>query len=106
MKYFSLILLIISFCANAGNYTCTGKIDAINQPFNGEVIINSTQLFGNGAGRTICNLTAPYTRANTVQPETCKAWLAKLLAAHARQIPIVLQYNDSVAGQSCASQQN
>lgn len=106
MKYFVFTSLIFSSCANAGVYSCAGKVDAISQPYNGEVIIISNQLFGNGVGRTICNLTSTYNRANSVNPETCKAWFAKLLSAQARQAPIVLQYNDTVSGQVCTAQPN
>ncbi len=106
VKYVFLSLLFFVASSNAGVYSCAGKVDAISQPYNGDVILISNQLFGNGVGRTICSLGGPYARANTVQPDTCKAWLAKLIAAQARQASIVLQYNDTVAGQTCASQQN
>lgn len=99
----SLMLVVASVNCFAGNYTCTGKVDSINQPYNGDVIISSVSLYGNAGGRTICNLQQPYTNINTVGAETCKAWLAKLLSAQARQANLTVQYNDNLA-QSCGGQ--
>ena len=98
-----LASVIYTLPATAAMYTCTGKIDGINQPYSGEVSIVSMALYGNGGGRTICNLSQPYTKGGlTVSPDTCKAWLAKLLSAQARQASLTIQYNDSLS--NCNSQ--
>jgi hypothetical protein len=108
MKILSICVLIVLVTttthAVAGAYTCSGKIDGINQPYNGDVSVVSAALFGGSVGgRTICNISQPYTKgAQTVSPETCRAWLAKLLSAQARQTPLVFQYNDNL--NSCAEQ--
>ena len=95
------VILLIGGITNSAHaaYTCTGKIDAINQGHDGSVSITSTAMYGNSQGRKICDLSIEW---NGVSPDTCKGWLSKLLSHEARSEEITLQYND--ANTACSDQ--
>ncbi len=101
MKILTALFIAVIFSSNAAYaaYSCTGKIDSINQPNSGGISIMSYSLYGDPQGRTICFLTQEYKGVNT---ETCKGWLAKLLSFEARGKDITVQYNDSRS--SCTNQ--
>ena len=96
--YLALALMTTSNIVSA-QYTCTGKIERINQGYNGNISVVSSSIYGDTQGRTICSLNA---ERNGVSIETCKGWLSKLLSHEARGVNITIQYNDATT--SCDAQ--
>lgn len=40
----------------SATYVCTGKVESISQPWDGSITLVSSQIYGDGVGRTICNI--------------------------------------------------
>jgi len=102
MKLFQSVLIYIFSIFHsvlASGATCEGKIDRIQVTKVGGVQLISIDLYGNGVGRTLCNLSVEWKGAT---PEACQNWHAKLLAHQAQSKRIRIQYNDSFA--SCSDQ--
>ena len=97
-RLFLIIVLSLSVNITYAAYTCAGKIEHINQAYEGSISIISTQAFGNTLGRTICNLNAEWKGIST---EVCKGWLSKALSIQAQQKTLVIQYTDAF---NCSSQ--
>jgi hypothetical protein len=91
--------LFVATNESSAAYVCSGKIDAISQPYEGSVQLWSVQLYGDSTPRTICNLKATW---NGVDPAVCRGWLAALLSAKAMGSVVNIQYNDTMT--ACAQQ--
>jgi len=93
-------MALYSLEVNAANvYACTGKVDGINQAYDGTVSLYSSAIYGNSVGHTVCNLTTTW---KGVTSDTCKGWLAKMFLAQAQGTNITVQYNDNYT--ACSQQ--
>ncbi len=93
-----LVLLSLPQLAFAESYSCDGQVTSIGLNDNaGRVWV----AYGAIGIQAICEVDATY---NGVLANTCKAWLALLMAAQAQQRTIRLYYYSTTAGNpaSCA----
>ena len=99
IKLLFLVLVLTASKSAFSAYQCTGKIDGINQAYEGSVSLYSSSIYGDSTGRLICNLNVEW---KSVSPETCKGWLSKLLSHKAMSEEITIQYADAYS--SCSEQ--
>jgi hypothetical protein len=93
-----LIVLIFNCKAVQASYICTGKIDHFQVTASGGVQVTSESIFNDGVGRAVCYLTQVW---KGVSPESCKTWVAMILAAEATGTVIRIQYQDEL---TCTTQ--
>jgi hypothetical protein len=92
----ALMAVLVADIAKA-EVTCTGRIDRIVTSATGRVSLIATEVFGDGNGRDICNLS---TVSNGISISTCQGWLANVLSAKAASGTISIQY---AAATTCTS---
>lgn len=92
-----LLLLLVTVPVSA-SYTCVGKMDHFQITASGYVQVTSNEVYGDNIGRAVCNITASWKNVTT---QTCKAWVAMLLAAEKSNTIVRIQYRDSL---SCTTQ--
>ena len=87
----AMFLLVGAPSAWASAYSCTGTIDFIGLAPSGVVTVKSSQ--SGLMGFYVCQIGVS---TNGVGPDTCKAMLAQLLAAHTARTAVTWQFNDSI----------
>lgn len=98
----AFIVFLYSASSTAGSIPCSGAIDMLFVKRTGEVELYSSQLYGNGIGRTICNTANAW---KGITPDTCKVWYSNMLSSSAQSKPVVLYYLDSEVS-SCGNVQS
>ena len=92
------LLLSIAFSNLAFGYACEGKVDNLQVAANGVVQIMSVALYGDSAGRSICNVSSTWKGVTT---ESCKTWISMILVSQSTDTNISIVYDD---GLSCSTQ--
>jgi hypothetical protein len=100
MKKIFGIVFLMSFSVQAfsADLTCIGKIDAVNTAADGYVAIISSEMFGDSAGRTVCNLNV----GGAVTVDACRSWVSQALASYASKTNFRVVYLNS-AHSSCSA---
>lgn len=97
-RYFALVLFALSNPV-AASILCEGKADLLFLTRSGNIELYSSQIYGSGDGRYVCNVSGLW---KDVSADTCKAWYAAMLTKISSGKPIKLYYaSEEVA--SCSA---